>query len=71
MTVKLKREIDIELFATKASRLFAEEVRKLHRNCVTCEHFDKRSETCDLNKMRPPAEIISYGCECYDEEIPF
>ena len=71
MTLKLKREIDIELFAAKASRVFAEEVRRLYKNCVTCEHFDKRSETCNLNRMRPPAEVIAYGCECYSEEIPF
>ncbi len=71
MTISMKREIDIELFAAKASRLFAEEIRRLHKNCITCERFDKRSETCELNKKRPPAEIIAYGCECYEEVIPF
>lgn len=71
MTISLKREIDIELFAAKASRLFADEIRKLHVNCVVCENFDKRSETCNLNKLRPPAEIIAYGCEMFIEEIPF
>lgn len=71
MTIKLRHELEIEHFAERVTKLFAEEIQRANRNCVVCENFDKRSETCNLNKLRPPAAIIAYGCEMFLEEIPF
>ena len=39
--------------------------------CLTCDNFNQRKETCQLNHQHPPAKIIAFGCECYVNEIPF
>lgn len=41
------------------------------KTCIVCDHFNKGKETCLLNNLRPPAEIIAFGCECFENEIPF
>ena len=41
------------------------------RNCVTCKQFDQAGETCKLAGIRPPAKIIAYGCEQWQEIDPF
>ena len=51
------------------------EIKRGLRTCVTCTQFDKSTETCKLtNNLRPPADVIAYGCgryiDMYDE-IPF
>lgn len=40
--------------------------------CPNCEHFERGKEVCGLNRKRPPANVIAFGCECFREvEIPF
>lgn len=41
------------------------------KTCITCDNFYLPEERCNLNGMRPPAKIIAFGCECYQNEIPF
>lgn len=41
------------------------------KSCLTCDHFDQAKELCNLNHKRPPARIIAFGCECFEDEIPF
>jgi hypothetical protein len=41
------------------------------KSCCTCDNFDQAGETCRLNGLRPPARIIAYGCEMFQDEIPF
>ena len=45
---------------------------RLHRSCLTCEHFDEPSEGCGLaGGQRPPALVIAMGCGKYLEAPPF
>jgi hypothetical protein len=60
---------------------------KLHKAglihcCLTCVHFNERgstyappgptpAETCTLYNVRPPARVIAYGCESWEDGIPF
>lgn len=51
------------------------EVKQALRTCMTCEHFNVADETCGLtDNLRPPANIIAYGCDKYKfeyDDIPF
>lgn len=38
--------------------------------CVNCLHFDEHSEVCKKYQARPPARVIAYGCEDFDN-LPF
>lgn len=46
-------------------------VQNLLKTCVVCDHFNQTGEVCQLNRLRPPAKIIAFGCECFENEIPF
>jgi hypothetical protein len=42
------------------------------RTCLTCDHFrEHKGEVCAKFNQRPPAKIIAFGCEHYENEIPF
>lgn len=45
----------------------------MHQSCVNCRHFSTTSELCALFNARPPAYVIAYSCERYEDEqsIPF
>ena len=47
--------------------------KPIYQSCLNCEHFDElNGEICKLAKVRPPARVIAYGCERYEDiEIPF
>ena len=40
-------------------------------NCITCNNFDEQYEICKLVNVRPPARVIAFGCDSYDDKIPF
>lgn len=60
---------------------FVGDLTKLHviRTCISCDHFDEKSELCRNLKVtavpaRPPARVIAFGChgwENIDDDIPF
>lgn len=42
------------------------------RTCLTCDHFKEvNGEVCGVYNQRPPARVIAFGCETYENEIPF
>jgi hypothetical protein len=44
------------------------------KSCISCDHFNESTEMCKLVNARPPAKIIAFACEKYDnmdDEIPF
>lgn len=46
----------------------------LVKSCITCDHFNEQKEECGKVGKRPPARIIAFGCEMFDnidDEIPF
>lgn len=44
-----------------------------YKTCVRCDNFNLKDELCKLYSLRPPAEIIAFGCEKYDDDewVPF
>lgn len=50
-----------------------EKLKPIYRSCLNCEHFDElNGEICKLAKARPPARVIAYACERWEDmEIPF
>jgi hypothetical protein len=60
----------IAAFGEVAGKL-AGQLQRACRSCVHCDHFNQGRELCQLNGQRPPAKIIAFGCECYEDEIPF
>lgn len=45
----------------------------LTQTCLNCTNFDEPSEVCKKYNARPPARVIAYGCDHYDNpnDIPF
>ena len=69
---KLTREGTAEALAEYIGPVVHQALMEATKTCITCDHFDQRGEVCNLyNKMRPPAKIIAFGCDSYENEIPF
>lgn len=45
--------------------------RGMFRSCLNCDFSDPKSSICKLYNTVPPKEIIVFGCEKWDEVIPF
>ena len=55
----------------------------LIHSCLTCGHFAEHgqqgisdqdtfpAEHCTLYNLHPPARVIAYGCESWQEGLPF
>lgn len=71
----------IEL-AAKLSQLIENTIKDvspnnmLFQSCIVCEHFGE-NEICSRYNVRPPARIIVFGCQNYEEsshidgDVPF
>lgn len=46
-------------------------LEEVTRTCVNCCHFDETKELCRMANKRPPARVIAFGCEKYEDEIPY
>lgn len=45
----------------------------LYRNCLNCIHWQEGHDKCGKFNIKPPAEVIVYSCEAYEDndDIPF
>ena len=39
--------------------------------CFNCDHMNKQTGESGRYKIRPPIEVIVFGCPTWEEEIPF
>jgi len=46
-------------------------IDQVFRSCLNCEHFDSGLELCMLANARPPAQVIVYGCQKWEADVPF
>lgn len=46
-------------------------VSSLAHSCLNCEHWGDDEDACLLFKVRPPAQVIVFSCEAWDDRIPF
>lgn len=46
-------------------------IRQLVASCYNCESFNKDKEICLMCNQRPPAQVIVFGCDGWEGEIPF
>jgi len=72
----LRPEAKLELSSAAANavmRVLEMTGNYAYQTCIKCDHFDEPNEICKLYKMRPPAKIIAFGCEKYEDDdwIPF
>lgn len=77
MTLKLSRDNAVNAIAKELGDMIKYHLDNATKTCINCEHFSEThvnpqyAETCHLNGMRPPARIIAFGCEKYEDKIPF
>lgn len=63
----------VDAIASYLRSKVAVDLRRLCRTCVLCEHFAQNAEECNQVQppQRPPARIIAFGCERFEEIQPF
>lgn len=66
--------IDVRLTHLKDSLKLAL-TTTVYRNCLNCQEWNEDKEECKRFNARPPAAVIVYSCEQWEElkdwEIPF
>lgn len=47
--------------------------KPIYISCLNCINFKEEKEICGLVNKRPPARVIAYGCEHWEDidTIPF
>jgi hypothetical protein len=65
-----RRDI-IEALADIARNAFIDELTLATRTCLTCDKFDEPNELCNKYGGRPPAKVIAFGCDGYEDRVPF
>jgi len=65
------RQVMFKSLADLIQPAIIDALEKATKSCVTCDNFDQAGEKCKLNNLRPPARIIAFGCECFQDDIPF
>lgn len=57
-----------ELTAEAQARIVQLIQETLRRSCVSCLHFERGAEQCKRVWVRPPAQVIAYGCISYQRD---
>ena len=73
-TLREEARIEISSAASNAAlRVLENSHHYPFKTCMTCDNFDEPKELCKLYNLRPPAKIIAFGCEKYEDgdQIPF
>ncbi len=59
-------------FVVSIGDVFASSLNRAIACCPNCEHWGGDFEKCRLNNLRPPANIIAFGCELFvNNDLPF
>lgn len=67
----VSREQAVNDIAKELGRVMRNHLDECTKCCPNCLHWQERAELCNLVNARPPARIIAFGCELYDDRIPF
>lgn len=73
-TLREEAKLEISSAASNAAlRVLESSHHYPFKTCMTCENFNEEKELCKLYNLRPPASIIAFGCEKYEDDdgIPF
>jgi len=65
------RSIAVNQIAEHLAARIRQHLDECTRCCPNCDHWMPGKELCELVMQRPPADVIAFGCERYDDAIPF
>jgi hypothetical protein len=76
MAIEMSRDAALRTVAEYLAKEMGPILDRVTRTCVTCEHWvDEKAavkpNTCRLANALPPPRVIAYGCEKWEETIPF
>lgn len=54
------------------AKSLVDQLNRSKANCLNCEHFLEKEEQCAIaGYLRPPARVIAFGCDKFNEGPPF
>lgn len=68
--LKLSREQAVKHIAEEIGEIVRVHLEHFTKTCLNCEHFIDE-KTCELANAVPPPRVIAFGCEKYQDRIPF
>lgn len=73
---KLRAEAKLEIqssLVNAALKVLENSTHFPFQTCLHCDNFDEPTEQCKLFKAKPPARVIAFGCDKFDDKdfIPF
>lgn len=64
-------ETERRQFIRTVSDAMAKVIEQNTRTCLNCQYFDEKFEMCRGYNARPPARVIAFGCDKFEDAIPF
>ena len=76
MTVVRASEVSARQIAEYLAERITPTLKTMTQCCLTCDHWNNEDHkinpnSCALVKRLPPPRVIAYGCEQWQEVIPF
>lgn len=70
---KLRNETTYHITTAIQNWMAGVDGKGMTRSCISCRLFDEKTEFCTLFNQRPPARVIAFGCDKYEDcdDIPF